>query len=208
MRHVTSFQSSEDAAHALDNGGRFYNLLAERDDGVVAGGELARAAGVFIASDKAFLFLEMSLGGLDEMERAKVISLLDENLRRAYATMRPIHLHDETGEDSVYAANQPFIVEGYAARLTPLQTTGVTTTTLLMVGKVFIPMQIPISDGYQMFSITHPLHGDAPFPVAVAKDGDEFADKIKVQIGGVLKEAQYPDDNRKVFLEAMYYSRL
>ena len=46
MREVVPYRTLGGAKRALDNGGRFFNLFAEADDGVVSGAELARAAGV------------------------------------------------------------------------------------------------------------------------------------------------------------------
>jgi hypothetical protein len=45
MRAIEPYKTVRGAAKALDNGGRFYNLLTQAGDKVVDAGELARADG-------------------------------------------------------------------------------------------------------------------------------------------------------------------
>lgn len=47
MQELKPFATLGPLKKAIDNGGRFYNFLADADDEVVSRDELAKAAGVF-----------------------------------------------------------------------------------------------------------------------------------------------------------------
>ena len=67
MRELKPYRTMHDLRTAIDNGGGFYNLFASADDQVVSRGELAKAAGVFTAGTRAFLFLEMATQELSKV---------------------------------------------------------------------------------------------------------------------------------------------
>ncbi len=60
MRELKPYRTMQGLQKAIDNGGRFYNLLTHADDHIVTRAELAKAAGVFSAGVNAYLFLEMA----------------------------------------------------------------------------------------------------------------------------------------------------
>ena len=92
MQELKAFAKLGSAKKALDNGGRFYNFFDAADDQVVSRGELAKAAGVFSAGIRAFLFLEMTKQDLDTKDQEAVLSLLDTKLRRDFIKKKPCHV--------------------------------------------------------------------------------------------------------------------
>ena len=66
MRKIMPYKTQRNALAALDNGGRFYNIFTEADDGEISTAELARVAGAFTDKQKMFLYLDMALAGLDQ----------------------------------------------------------------------------------------------------------------------------------------------
>jgi hypothetical protein len=74
---------------AIDNGGRFSNLISHGGDSGVSRGELARSAGVFCSGRSAFLFLEMAQHELSPQDRAEVEQTLERDLRAEYRRRRP-----------------------------------------------------------------------------------------------------------------------
>jgi hypothetical protein len=71
MRELKPYRTIVGARAALDNGGRFYNLIAMADDDRITLGELAKAAGIFRSEAKAFLFLHMALADLGDGQRSE-----------------------------------------------------------------------------------------------------------------------------------------
>ena len=61
MKKITPYKTTRNAITAMDNGGRFYNLLTKANDGNVSTSELAKVAGVFSDKQKMVLYLDMSL---------------------------------------------------------------------------------------------------------------------------------------------------
>ena len=101
-----------DLANALDNGGRFFNLFTKTDDQKVETSEIARAAGVFSADIRAFVFFEMALLDLTPDVRKHLISHFSPDLMERYQTFRPLTVRPSLVE-STGSAGQPAIVTGY-----------------------------------------------------------------------------------------------
>lgn len=47
MRKIAPYKTAKNALASLDNGGRFYNVLTQANDGDVTSAELAKVTGVF-----------------------------------------------------------------------------------------------------------------------------------------------------------------
>lgn len=89
MRELKPYRTMQGLQKAIDNGGRFYNILTDADDHVVTKAELAKAAGVFTAGVNAFLFLEMAQQELQSNDRRSIIDLLESDLRKEYRRSGP-----------------------------------------------------------------------------------------------------------------------
>jgi hypothetical protein len=148
VRELKPYRTVAGAKAALDNGGRFYNLLSMADDDRISKAELNRAAGVFRGEQRAFLFLHMALVDLTESQRAEVVSLLDSPLAKRYERHGPRRLKasEMTGASN---AGQLVVVEGYP-RFYKRETQR--TVVPMMVGKVMMPVPVEVHyDGYQLF---------------------------------------------------------
>jgi hypothetical protein len=73
MRELKPYRTMQGLRKSIDNGGRFYNFFTDADDHTVTRAELAKAAGVFTAGVKAFLFLEMAQQDLQPDDRQSII---------------------------------------------------------------------------------------------------------------------------------------
>ena len=89
MKKIIPYLSAQEATQALDNGGRFYNVLTKADDGVISKSELGRVAGVFNDKQKMVLFLEMAISGLDVNAQSTIINALDADLQAIYYQHKP-----------------------------------------------------------------------------------------------------------------------
>jgi hypothetical protein len=92
MRELKPYQTLAGAKAALDNGGRFYNLLTSADDNRISKAELTSAAGVFRSQHAAFTFLHMALADLADSQRSEVVSLLDPLLAKRFKSHAPRRL--------------------------------------------------------------------------------------------------------------------
>ncbi len=90
MRELKPYQTLQGLKKAIDNGGRFYNLFTAADDAVVSRGELAKAAGVFMAGTPAFIFLEMARQNLSASDQQAVTDLLEKELRKQFLKKGPV----------------------------------------------------------------------------------------------------------------------
>ena len=80
MKDVIPYTNYTSALEALDNGGRFYNLLTKADDEEISLVELAKVAGVFSDKQKMFLFYEMAVQDLTASDQQSLFTNLSENL--------------------------------------------------------------------------------------------------------------------------------
>jgi hypothetical protein len=112
MRELKPYQTLAGAKAALDNGGRFYNLLTMADDNRISKAELSKAAGVFRSEQAAFLFLDMALADLTDGQRSEVLSLLESKLAKRYKSHGPRRLA-ASAMASEAQPGQLVVVEGY-----------------------------------------------------------------------------------------------
>jgi hypothetical protein len=193
------------AKAALDNGGRFYNLLAMADDSRISKAELNKAAGVFRSAQRAFLFLHMALVDLTESQRAEVVSLLDPPLAERYKSHGPRRLKasEMTSESK---PGQPVVVDGYP-RFYNRQTQRAVVP--MMVGKVMIPVPVEVHyDGYQLFET--PNAKGTPGYLVVKRPRAMLGESF-TRFGGVMRPYSFADASGKhsvVFLEPLYFTAL
>jgi hypothetical protein len=89
MKQIHPYKTVDEALTSLDNGGRFYNLFTQAEDGTITQAELAKVSGLFNEKQKLVLFLDLSLSKLDSDSREQVISKLDDNLKATYQKYKP-----------------------------------------------------------------------------------------------------------------------
>lgn len=135
FRLVRPYSTLAGAKAALDNGGRFYHLLARSGDERVAKSELAKAAGVMFDEKGAFVFLDMALAKLSAEEKSQVVAMLGSRQAKRYRERGPRTV------SATAAAREPagatLIVEGvprFLREITVLQ------AGMIMVGKVTVPV--------------------------------------------------------------------
>jgi hypothetical protein len=202
MRELKPYQTLAGAKAALDNGGRFYNLLALADDKRIAKVELNKAARLFGGEQKAFLFLRMAIANLPGDEQAEVLSMLDRPVAKRYKSHGPQQL--EPAAMNKAPVGQLVVVEGYP-RFHERKTHRAVVP--MMAGKAM--MMIPVVthyDGYQLFAAAGGR--GTPGWVSVTRPTVHLTNS-PTRFGGIIR--QYADKKQKStgqFLEAIYFSRL
>ncbi|MFN0009157.1 MAG: hypothetical protein ACKVXR_14735 [Planctomycetota bacterium] len=137
---VRPYSTLAGAKAALDNGGRFYHLIARGGDGKLAKSELSKAAGVIFDEAGSFVFFDMALASLRSEEKAQVVAMLGPKVARRYKDRGPRHV--TVKDASGVLAGKSVIIEGvprFERSITILQ------TGMIMVGKVMVPVtnQLP-----------------------------------------------------------------
>ncbi len=208
MQELKPFTTLGPLRKALDNGGRFYNFFDAADDQVVTRGELARAAGVYTAGIRAFMYLQMTSQDLNEKDQEAVLSMLDAKLRKDYIKKKPPFIQPSQVE-LVCKAGDAVIVTGYGRELGKQSRFVGFITVPVMVGKVFVPIMIPIRDIYQVIEIFDDEKKNKPCAVFCIPQKKSIDLTGRIQIGGVLKEAkgsskeEFP--THPVFLDTIFW---
>ena len=205
MRQITPYKTIGGARKALDNGGRVLNLLTRADDGIVQASELARAAGVFSAGDKAFVYLDMALSDLAPEDRTEMLALLPPDLRAKYLARRPRVMLPSVVEREA-AEGDLAIVSGY-----PVFVEDRTQFVGFIVMVVPVVMVIPIMDQFDVYEVYDTPDLREPRTVVATARGSKRLDGGHWRFGGVLKELQFEDKTGKehgLYLETMYYTQL
>lgn len=209
MKELKPFTTLGPAKKALDNGGRFYNFFDAAEDEVVSRGELAKAAGVFTAGIRAFLFLEMSKQDLQDIEQDTLLSWLDAKLRREYSKKKPRHIAP-SNVDTEHKAGEAIILTGYAREVgTQSQFTGFIFVPI-MIGKVMVPMLIPIHSLYRVIELFDTEKMDNPCSIVCAPLKEKIELSGRIQFGGVLKELKSnttKPPTHPVFLETIFWMK-
>ena len=130
FRLVRPYSTLSGAKAALDNGGRFYHLIARGGDGRIAKSELSKAAGVVLGERETFVFFDMALAKLSAAEKAEVVAMLGARVAKRYRERGPRHGSPKAASPAVITEGVPRFVE----RITILQ------TGMIMVGKVMVPV--------------------------------------------------------------------
>ena len=214
MQKVAPYKSQTDALTALDNGGRFYNLLSKADDGEITAAELRKVAGAFSSQQTMNLYLEMSLAELTN--KHTVISSLSDDLRDAYHSHRPSYITSETLAQSHYQGNSLDTSTGNTAIVTglpkqidaktkftgfmyiPMTINNVTTITLIPMWEEYDVYEIQLEKSNETLLLAHPR-------------ATETLAEVNTKFGGYLKQWQTEptaDSAKKVFLEVQYYTPL
>lgn len=205
MREVKPYRTVARARAALDNGGRFYNLLAMADDNRITKAELAKAAGVFRSEQKAFLFLHMGLADLSDGKRSEVLSLLEPALAKRYKSNGPRRL-EPSAVSAEAKAGQLIVVEGYPRFHTRKTHRAIVP---MMVGKVIVPVPVETHyDGYQVFAT--PNAKGTPAWLVVKRPRAMLAATF-TRFGGAIRPYTFEDSSGKhsdLFLETLLFTNL
>jgi len=202
MRKIEPHHTLRDALHALDNGGRFYNLSARPADDLIEAAELARAAGAYSAGAIAFLYLEMALMALTPGEKAHVVSLLSPELAARYAASRPRRL-EPSAADAAARAGEPAILSGYAVFV---QDKTQLRNVVVKAGPVTVT---PISDSFDLYEVFATPDLDSSRALVAVPRGSPDLDRTWNTFGGILKAYVYADKagrRRGLYLEAVYHA--
>ena len=206
MKQLVPFTTAKDALTELDNGGRFYNILTDANDGEIEASELAKVAGVFNDQHIMFLYLDMVLSGLTEQDAANVIDSLSQELQEQYLIQKPQHhtpssaSKDGKAGTSAVITGIPKLIESKAAFssfiMFPITANGITTFSM-----------IPIFEQYDVYRV-YDETSKQDFIIAHSHSTDKLQQTLTT-FGGTLKELQDESQTKrhyKLFLEVIYYS--
>jgi len=186
MKLIEPYINVDEAILSLDNGGRFYNLFTEAEDGIISQAEIGKVAGLFNDRQKMMLFFELSVSRLDAVAKANVISKLDENLQRSYQKYKPQELLPSEAENKgVISANA--IITGFPALIeSKSELTGFILIPI-STGKAMTFVPIPIIDHFDVYKMKDELSSET-FLIAHAKNAEKLPEHKRIKVGGVLKE--------------------
>jgi hypothetical protein len=205
VRQLTPYRTLGGALRSLDNGGRFYNLLARAGDEVVEAAELARATGSVSSGTKAFLHFEMALMDLPWDEGGRVIASLSPDLLARYEAERACVMAPSAVEaegragDSAIVTGYPVFVEdrsqfaGFIVLVTP------------------VIMVLPIFDQFDVYEVFDTPKCIAPRTVVATARSSKRLDGAMTRFGGMLRELYFDDQmisGHGLYLEIAYYTPL
>lgn len=209
MQELKPFATLGPLRKALDNGGRFYNFFDAANDEVVSRGELAKAAGVFTAGIKAFLFLEMMKQDLGVSQQEMALALLDVRLRREFEKNRPAQV-SPSHVDEEHRSGEAIIMEGFGRELDKQVRFAGFITVPIMIGKVMVPMMIPIHDLYCVIELFDDERMKKPSAIVCTPLKKKVELASRVQFGGVLKQLQNNSKeppSHPVYLESIFWAK-
>ena len=206
MKNITPYRTKRGALAALDNGGRFYNVLTAAADGEITTAELAKLAGAFTDKQKMFVYLDMTLSHLAEEEAEAVICAMTPDLRAAYKHGRPAHF--TPAEANLKAkASKSAIVTGVPHYVKSNADFSGFIMIPISTGKTMTMVMVPIIDHYDVYEV-HDAQSEQDFLVAHARSSRRLSPTPTI-MGGVIKKLQ-GDKKKKskhsLFLEAYFYT--
>jgi len=207
MRQVIPYRTVAGALHALDNGGRFYNLFTKSGDGRITNSELLRAAGIVSGRDQAFLFFGLALSLLNEQQREVIIARLDPKLQTQHAKAQPLHVDLAECATSV-KPGRAVVVGGYPRFvedrtqfsyfvMIPVTSGGTTTFTMIPIFDQF--------DVYELYSGPE-ISGEGTL-IAIAR-GKRRLEQSRILLGEIVRELKFETKAKsrpRTFVEALYY---
>ena len=205
VRELRPYRTLKGALSALDNGGRFYNLLTQAGDEVVEAAELARAAGSVSSGTKAFLHFEMALMDLPWDESGRVIAALSPDLAERYVAKRPTFLAPSAVE-SQGQAGKPTIVTGF-----PVFVEDRTQFAGFIVLVTPVIMVLPIFDQFDVYEVFDTPKCMGQRTVIATARGSKRLEAVTTRFGGTLKELYFDDhtgNDHGYYLEVDYYTPL
>ncbi len=208
MKQIEPYVNVSEAISALDNGGRFYNVLTHAEDGIISQSEVGKVGGLFNEKQKVILFLELSVSKLDASAKAGIISKLDDGLQKSYQKYKPQELlPSEANSKGVLSCNA--IITGYPKMIDSKSDFTGLILIPIMTGKAMTFIPVPIIEKYDIYEIRDEASSDT-FLIAHAKDSEKLPEQ-KIKVAGVLKELKMKKDDEssaKKFLEINYFLNL
>ncbi len=204
MQEVQPFQTLDDATEVLDNGGRFYHLLAREDDGRIDTSELNTAAGVFLSEQKAFLYLQLALADLRPLDRddllAKLAPATAKRFRERGPAVKP--------SSAIVAGSKPgslAVAEG-----TPRYESHQTRRIIVMIpaGKVMVP--VPVTEHYDCYRLVDPADRGEPATMIVPKPTQRLPER-RMRVAGAVRSITFDDPGGRVpgaVFEPLYFTML
>lgn len=205
MKKISPYKEINEALVALDNGGRFYNILTKPNDGIITQSELGKIGGLFNDKQQIILFLEMSMTSLKDQEKETILSQLDKELKQNYLKYKPQKLvPSEANEKGIIASNA--ILTGVPRLVDNKSDFKGFIFVPIMAGKVMTFALIPIIENYDVYELRDEKTSET-FIIAHSKNSKKLPNE-KVIIAGLLKEIKAEKDEESKpakFLEAIYY---
>lgn len=206
MKQIAPYKTRQNALAALDNGGRFYNIFTESDDGEIAESELAKVAGVFSNSQKMCLYLEMSLAELDSQAANDVRAAMSEELQSVHKRYKPV-LYTPSQAVAHGVASTSAIITGIPHYITSKSDFTGFIMIPISAGKVMTFVMVPMVDHYDVYEV-YDLETTETFIVAHTRGAAKLSQN-PTRFGGILKKMQKNRDSESehtLYLEALYYS--
>ena len=207
MKQIVSYRTLQGALNALDNGGRFYNVFTKAKDEVITDSELYKAAGVFSGKAQAFLFFELALSDLPEIDREQVIQCLSPALRSTYLRQRPKRTEIEVFERQVQEPDA-VIVAGFPVFLEDKTQFSGFIMIPIFTGKTMMFTMIPIFDKFDIYEVysDSDLQGDKTI-IATVRGSKRLATEMTT-FGGIVKKLKFKDKSKRkhsLYVETLFY---
>ena len=145
LRTLTGF------LRAFDNGGRLWSIWSNAGDGVITTGEIAKGGASLAAGRTAILHFELLRGLLPTSEGERALASLDKKAKSRWKRHEPMRC--SAAEAITKPAGTAVIVEGEPLPAAASAGTGITFTTFIMVGKVMVPVVVPIEKRYRLWQM-------------------------------------------------------
>jgi hypothetical protein len=204
MKKIEPYSTIEGAIKSLDNGGRFYNLLAKAEDGVINPSEVVKVGGIFDDRQRMILFLEMALLKLNQEEKNILISKLESDLQKTYRKYKSqILLPSEVKpkgiiESNVLITGVPVLIDSKSDFRGFIITSILNRENALSI--------ISLIEEYDVYELKDEESAEAFF-IAHAKASGKLPN-AKITIGGVLTEfncTESVSSPKEKFLKVIYY---
>lgn len=206
MKKIEAYPNIEEAMRTLDNGGRFYNLLAKANNKIISQAELSKVAGLFNDKQKMMLFLELALTNLSTGMKSILLKKLTPDLYQSYQKYKPMYVLASEAEQKAELGRNT-IITGVPKLIDTKNELHGMVMIPIMAGKTMSLMMIPIRDKYDVYELRDEPTGEAFF-IAHAR-GEEKLPEEKLKIGGVIKELKVDKTTNKPdkkFLEIIYFT--
>lgn len=206
MKKIIPYKSTKYAISALDNGGRFYNIMSKANDGNISSAELAKVAGVFSSKQNMILYLEMSIFELANEAKREVLFLLSENLKAEYSKYKPLNLLPSEAQKSGVISSAAIITGIPKLIDSKTEFTGFIMIPVVT-NKVTTFMMIPIIDQYDVYELKD-VESGTDFFIAHNRSNRKLPKQL-TRCGGVIKELKTKKNEESasdMFLEMLYYT--
>lgn len=206
MKKITTYHNAEEALKALDNGGRFYKVETQANDGIIDQSELENLGGTFADKQQMILFLAMSILILDKSEKDMIFSKMDADIIKALEKFKPKELTPhQAGFKSRISMNT--IITGIPKLIDPDSGFDGSIMFPVSAGNTTILMMTPLTEEYYVYKMKDESSFKT-FYVGHLKHFDTLPEK-NIAVGGVIKELKFGEgeyETQGKFLDITYYS--